>query len=144
MNKVNQGISIERQVEFHETDMAGIVHFSNYFRWMEIAEVAFLRKRGISFANRESAIITGWPKVGVQCDYIAPLRFDDKVEINLEIKKIGNSSITYSFQFYKVENKDKIKVAEGEMTSVYAKFDVLKGEMSAILMGDELRQELQN
>ena len=36
---------VTRRVEFHETDMAGIVHFSNFFRYMEFAEVEFLRWR---------------------------------------------------------------------------------------------------
>ena len=38
----------QRQVEFAETDMAGIVHFANFFRWMESAEHAFLRSLGHS------------------------------------------------------------------------------------------------
>ena len=37
-----------RRVEFCDTDMAGIAHFSNFFRWMESAEVEFLRQRGLS------------------------------------------------------------------------------------------------
>ena len=37
-----------RRVEFADTDMAGIVHFANFFRYMEAAEVEFLRARGLS------------------------------------------------------------------------------------------------
>ncbi len=37
------GFSITRRVEFHETDMAGIMHFANYFRWMETCETDFYR-----------------------------------------------------------------------------------------------------
>ena len=38
----------ERTVEFSETDMAGIVHYSNFFRYMESAEHAFFRALGFS------------------------------------------------------------------------------------------------
>ena len=36
-----------RLVEFYETDLAGIAHFSNFYRWMESAEHAFKRERGM-------------------------------------------------------------------------------------------------
>ena len=41
---------VKRRVEFHETDSAGIVHFSNFFRYMEAAEVEFLNSLGLSVA----------------------------------------------------------------------------------------------
>ena len=37
-----------RRVEFAETDMAGIVHYSNFFRYMETAEHGFFRSLGLS------------------------------------------------------------------------------------------------
>ena len=37
--------TIKRRVQFSETDMAGIMHFANYFRLMEEVEHAFLRLR---------------------------------------------------------------------------------------------------
>ena len=39
---------LSRRVEFSDTDMAGIMHFSNFFRFMEAAETAFLRSLGLS------------------------------------------------------------------------------------------------
>ena len=38
--------TMQRRVEFAETDMAGILHFSNYFRFMESVEHAFFRSLG--------------------------------------------------------------------------------------------------
>ena len=40
-----------RRIEFCDTDMAGMVHFSNFFRFMEFAEQEFLRARGLSGSN---------------------------------------------------------------------------------------------
>ncbi len=37
-----------RRIEFADTDMAGLVHFANFFRFMEAAEVEFLGSRGLS------------------------------------------------------------------------------------------------
>jgi acyl-CoA thioesterase FadM len=48
-------------VQFSETDAAGIVHFSNFFRYFEDAEHALWREAGGSILDRDSAI--GWPRV---------------------------------------------------------------------------------
>ena len=64
-----------RRIEFSETDMAGIVHFSNFFRMMESAEHAFFRSLG--FSVHPEGGTTGWPRVSATCDYLRPLRFED-------------------------------------------------------------------
>lgn len=141
---MNYSFSIKRSVEFYETDMAGIVHFSNYFRWMEAAETAFFKSLDLPITKREEVIISGWPKVKTSCHFTAPLRFQDEVEIELTISKIGNSSLSYSFQFFKVENDKRTNVGNGEMTTVYAKFNILEGTMAASLIEDRLRNRLQS
>lgn len=51
-----------RRVEFSETDMAGIVHFANFYRWMEEAEHDFFRSLGLSIMVRqEDGSYIGWP-----------------------------------------------------------------------------------
>ena len=69
-----------RMVEFFETDMAGIMHFSNFFRFMESAEHAFYRSIGFSVDEAKSLGL-GWPRVKAECEYRHPLRFEDIVEI---------------------------------------------------------------
>jgi len=64
-----------RRVEFSETDMAGIVHYSNFFRYMETAEQGYFRLLGYSVVMNHSATPVGWPRVHAECDYSRPLRF---------------------------------------------------------------------
>ena len=52
-----------RRVEFADTDMAGIVHFSNYLRYMEMAEHDFLRSIGFSVNGTIEGRHVGWPRV---------------------------------------------------------------------------------
>ncbi|HVZ65154.1 MAG TPA: thioesterase family protein [Lacunisphaera sp.] len=106
--------SITRQVEFAETDMAGIMHFANYFRWMEACETAFYRSLGLPLVSFVPGQVVGWPRVNVSCDYRAPLRFNDIVEVTLLIEKLGKRSVTYAFRF----RKDGHLVASGEVTAV--------------------------
>jgi len=102
-------------VEFAETDMAGIAHFSNLFRWMERCEHAFYRSlEGIDDVAVNFETGTGFPRVHAEADYQAPLCFGDEVEVSLEVQKLGKSSITYRFVFNKVEGGGQVvRVAVG-------------------------------
>ena len=72
-----------QRVEFADTDMAGIVHFSNYFRYMERAEHEFLRTLGISVHDMVSDPPVSLPRVNATCDYRAPLKYEDELEVRL-------------------------------------------------------------
>ena len=106
--------SMTRTVEFAETDMAGIVHFANFFYWMETCETAFYRSLGVPSISFVPGEIVGWPRVNVSCTYRVPLRFNDAVEVKLFVKKIGTRSVTYVFQF----RKEGALAAQGEVTAV--------------------------
>ena len=56
---------MKRPVEFYDTDMAGIMHFTNFFRFMEAAEHAFHRSLGLSvdWEKAEKSLGVGWPRV---------------------------------------------------------------------------------
>lgn len=111
--------TIERRVEFSETDAAGIVHFSNYFRYMEAVEHAFLRHLGTSVAVPcDDGSTLSWPRVSASCDYRQPMRFEDVVELQLRISRLGKSSVTYGVQFVSRGQPQPALLAIGEMTAV--------------------------
>jgi acyl-CoA thioester hydrolase len=118
-----------RRVEFAETDMAGIVHFSNFFRYMETAEHEFLRWLGLSVHTEIDGRLVSWPRVRAECSYRAPVRFDDELEIRLMVREKRERSITYDFRFWKGGRKP---VAHGSMTVVCVAIDPRTGEMSSI------------
>ena len=97
-----------RRVEFSETDMAGIMHFSNFFRFMEATETAFMRSLGLSVLLQKSGLSFCLPRVHADCDYVAPLRFEDEVLVRLLVEKKGNRSITYQFRFYKANEEQEV------------------------------------
>jgi len=130
--------SISRTVEFSETDMAGIMHFSNFFRWMEAAEAAFYRSLGLPLISFVPGEVVGWPRVAASCAYRAPLRFNDVVEVKLFIKKLTTRSVTYVFQF----SRDGVLAAQGEVTAVCVTGDG-KGGMVAQPIPEAVRARLQ-
>ena len=106
--------SIARRVQFAETDMAGIVHFANYFRWMEEVEHAYFRSLGLSVAMTLDGVELGWPRVNVGCEYYGPIRFEDELELRLRVTKVGGKSLSYEVD-YLLAGK---LVALGRTTSV--------------------------
>ena len=106
--------SIARRVQFAETDMAGIVHFANYFRWMEEVEHAYFRSLGLSVAMTLEGVKLGWPRVNVGCEYYGPIRFEDELELRLRVTKVGGKSLSYEVDILLGEKV----VAVGRSTSV--------------------------
>jgi len=111
-------IKITRRVEFIETDMAGIVHYSNFFRYMEAAETAFVRSLGSTLWMREADPPYGWPRVHVECDFKAPLTFEDEVEIHLLVAEKRARSLNYAFRLRKLNAHPPVEVARGLATVV--------------------------
>ena len=109
---------VTRRVEFSETDMAGIVHYSNFFRYMETAEHGFYRALGFSVVFNESNPPIGFPRVHAACDYKKPLRFEDMVEIHLLVREKRTRSISYAFRFRKIDGANSVEVARGILTIV--------------------------
>jgi acyl-CoA thioester hydrolase len=131
---------ITRRVEFSETDMAGIVHFSNFFRMMEAAEHAFFRSMGFSIHQTDDAATIGWPRVSVSCDYRAPLKFEDEVEIHLLVSEVRSRSIRYQFFFRKPA--DGIEVAYGTIAAVCATVDKTTGKLVPVLIPERIREKI--
>src|SRR6202167_2244828 len=100
-----------RRVEFSDTDMGGIMHYSNFFRFMETAEHAFFRSLGFSIVTGHVDPPVGWPRVRAECDYKAPLHFEDEVEIRLLVSQKLNNPLSYVFKFTKLNAPTPLEVA---------------------------------
>jgi YbgC/YbaW family acyl-CoA thioester hydrolase len=101
---------LKRRVQFYETDAAGIVHFSWFFRYMEEAEHALWRAVGLSVAPPGSEI--GWPRVSASFDFHRALRFEDEFDVWLRVTAIKTKTI----QFACLLTRDDTKIATGSLT----------------------------
>jgi YbgC/YbaW family acyl-CoA thioester hydrolase len=129
--------SITRRVAFAETDMAGIMHFANYFRMMEDVEHAFFRSLGLSVSMQHDQKHIGWPRVSAKCDFSGPVRFEDELELRLRVVRVGSKSFTYEVEFL---NHGK-QVALGSATSVCCEL-AKDGRMISIGIPGEIREKL--
>jgi YbgC/YbaW family acyl-CoA thioester hydrolase len=146
--------SIRKRVEFADTDVAGIMHFSNFFRFMEVCEHAFIRSLGFSvhppgIGNQglDSAAEVGWPRVHVSCDYRKALKFEEEVEIELVVVGVKKRTIDYRFSFWKDPqgngDSERVLAATGSFTVLCVAWDKESGEMKAAEIPAEMRGKLE-
>jgi len=103
-----------RRVEFSDTDAAGIMHFVAFFRMMEQAEHDLLRSVDLSVVMHDAAGKISWPRVNAKCDFQSAARFEDLIEIEVRITRLGKRSVTYSHRFLRGGQQ----LATGEVTAV--------------------------
>ena len=99
-----------RRVQFYETDLVGMVHFSWYFRYMEEAEHALWRSAGLSIAPPDANV--RFPRVAASCDFRAPLRFEDEFTVTIRVAAITARTMRYEC----VITRGDTLIAAGGMT----------------------------
>ncbi len=99
------------EVPFHDTDMAGVVHFTNLLRYVEMAEHAAMESVSVPPMSQNG----GFPKVHVECDYSAPVRFRDQVEVEMSLERISKGSLSWAFKLC-VRGQ---KVAQGKIVTAH-------------------------
>ncbi len=102
-------VTIRRRLEWMDTDAAGIWHHSTVIRWAEDAEAELHRQLGIV-----SRTFGATPRVNIDFNFGAPLRFDDEVDVTLSVASMGETSITYQVSV----DRDGETLAAGKMVAV--------------------------
>ena len=128
-----------RRVEFRDTDAAGIVHFSVFFNYMEEVEHEFLRTVGLSVVMQKDETSIAWPRVAARCDYQNAVRFEDQVEIEMSVSRLGQKSVTYEFTF----SHNGRPVAAGQMTAVCCQMQP-GGELKSMTIPDWMAAKLKS
>ena len=83
---------VERmRVAWVDTDAGGRIHFSNAFRWAEVAETSLLR--GLGMLERWG----DYPRRHVEAEFHQVLRFEDEFDVRLRVEALGRTSITYAW-----------------------------------------------
>ena len=97
--RMKHAFVVERRVQFAETDMAGVLHFANYYRMMEEVEHAFWRSVGSSVLSTHGGQEISWPRVATSCEYFAPARFEDVLTLSFSVVNVGDRSVTFEVEF---------------------------------------------
>jgi len=119
--------------------MAGIMHFSAFFRYMEASEHELLRNLGLSVYSEIDGSPVSFPRVAASCQFHSPARCEELLDIDVSVQHVGTKSVTYGFNF----QHDGRLVATGEMTSVCCRVDHGQPPVS-IPIPDSVAQELRS
>ena len=107
-------ITVQRRIQWFDTDASTKYHNTAPLRLMEEAEAALLDRLGII-----KEVYGKMPRAHVSIDYRRPLRFWDQVDVHLRVQDVGRTSITYTFEI-----RDESQVyAEGKVVAVYLSDD---------------------
>ena len=125
----------QTRVAFSDTDAQGIVYYGRYLPYFELARVEYHRKLGLlgmeigeegqEFVMRACTI-----------EYLAPAVFDDLIEVNVRLARIGRTSVTYELAAYRV--RDDVLMVTATQTLVLVDLD----ERKAVPIPDTYKQAI--
>ena len=94
-----------RKAQYHETDQMGIIHHSNYVKWMEEARISYMNQMGFSYKRVEEMGIIS-PVVEISVAYKKQVSFDDEIQISISIKKYNGISLEFNYQFFNITKNE--------------------------------------
>lgn len=97
MNTKNKIQPYIHHAKYYETDQMGIIHHSNYIRWMEDARMDAMSQFGISYNNMEKNGIIS-PVVSVSCQYKSMVHFDDTILIQVSVIKYNGVRLDLAYE----------------------------------------------
>lgn len=116
----NRMIPCRHTAQYYETDRMGIIHHSNFIRWMEEARIDFLRQQGIRYSDLEASGLIS-PIFEVRCQYKRMVRFEDTVSIVVSVTRYTGIKLVLSYRM--TDEVTGELCAEGESTSCFMNAD---------------------
>ena len=105
------------RVTWVDTDAAGVVHYSNYFRFFERTEEEFYRHLGFDFTDFRKRGLW-FPRVEAFCQYKRPATYGDLIEVEVYVEELREKSVKLSFNVLKEETQSLL--ASGHLVIVAA------------------------
>lgn len=93
----NPNYIYERTACYYETDQMKIIHHSNYIRWFEEARIAYMESAGFPYSKMEEMGVM-IPVLGVDCQYLKPVRFGQTVLIYVKIKEFSGVKLIIEYE----------------------------------------------
>lgn len=99
----------KHKVQYYETDKMGVVHHSNYIRWMEEARVDFLSQIGWDYEKVEELGIVS-PVTAIDCKYVQSTIFGNVISIDVWVEEFRGIKLKIK---YEMKNENEVLVCEG-------------------------------
>ena len=89
--------SASTRVAFSDTDAQGVVYYGRYMPYFDLARVEYHRSLDMLRSEPQDREFV---MRAMHVEYHMPARFDDQIEVDVRISRIGTSSVTYEFAAY--------------------------------------------
>ena len=122
-----------KTAKYYETDQMGVIHHSNYIRWMEEARVDMLNQIGYPYRRFEEMGYIS-PVLHVDCEYKKSVKFDDEVKITIRLQEAGRVKFTLRYDIYNL-SKGGVLSASGTTTHCF-----LRKDGRPVLMDKEMKE----
>lgn len=109
-------VIVKDRVRFAETDMMGVVHHANYFRWFEMGRVEYLKQAGVYLLDLMDAGIL-FPITDVSCSYRASARFDDRLAVETVMAELSKVKMVFTYRV--VREEDGTLLATGRTQNAF-------------------------
>lgn len=96
----------EHHTKYYETDQRGVIHHTNYIKWMEAARMNLMEQMGFSYKQMEEMEII-CPVVSVGIDYVSAVRFNEVVIIEPKLIQYDGSRMELAYDMYDRETGEK-------------------------------------
>jgi 4-hydroxybenzoyl-CoA thioesterase len=111
------------KVCFGDIDNAGIVYYPRFMHYFHVAlEEFFSEEIGVEYARVIEKYRMGFPTVHLEADFRRRLRFGDQIALEVWVREMGSTSITWGYLGYKKGEKDSV-VVEGHNVTVCVDMD---------------------
>jgi len=124
------------RVRYAETDRMGVVYHANFFVWLEIGRVEFMRALGFDYKQMEVEDDCHLPVVDARCRYRSPARYDDEVVVRTELRRIRGPLIHFAYEIRRAA--DDTLLADAETTHI-----VVNAAMEKRSLPDRYREPLE-
>ena len=98
----------EIPVRWVDTDALRVVHYSNYFRYVEAAEEELYRSLGFTFRELNEKYKIAIPRVEAFCRYRAPARFGDVLTVVLRLGEKTEKAMKYDFEIQRKSSSELV------------------------------------
>lgn len=125
------------RVHWVDTDTAGVMHFSNFFRYFEACEEEFYRSLSLPLTAVRDRLGVLLPRVEAHCQYKAACRFDELIDVTLKVREVQDKTIVYDFQIFR--QSDGKLAAQGVVKCI-----AVNSEWKAVPLPAEVARTVRN
>jgi YbgC/YbaW family acyl-CoA thioester hydrolase len=102
------------RVAYADVDSSQRIHYTAMLRYFERAEHELMRAVGLPYAT--TLVEYAFPRVHVECDFRRAIRYDDLLDVEVSVERVGRSSWTLRFEARQVP--EGVVAAEGRIVAV--------------------------